>query len=635
VARGGGKVDAFEVVVDSTIRPGERPWEALAAFVRRDARGRPLPPDVLARMGDPGEGNGERIGDLIFAPAGLRAVDRRGRATAWPERVGMDSRREEPEYEHLALAPDASFVARAARDATVLEIADPATGRVRARVDLGQRIQVLRAGPGVAAVGAFGVAGLYDPDGREIRVHRHDTTVTALALSADGRRFASCDIDNVSLVSDLASEAPPVRIRDRRRYARDARLSADGARLYLAHFGGTAAVWDLAAGETIRTLDAGPATGDRIAVAPDESRLAVGGNEVALFDLGDESVRRIDLALGADILRFDDAGARLLTVSRYGGAQLWDAADGTALPTAPGHTAKVAELIVLPDGDTVLAADQEGNLFRWSVATGEGTFLGYASGLLGIAAAPDGTIRRVFAGGSRPFALDAAEHRVAWRTEDAGDAAAASPDGSRLVVARRGVGADRGNARIERLNPEDGTVPETVPFPPAGRVEAIQVGNDGRLTARCDQALWRRPPGGEWEPVAEGIAVTSRDSISADGRFRWVSDGDAARRIDLETATVDELPGFRTYGGTGCLSDDGERLALVMHPDVVVLDVATAAERLRFEPQDGAVVSAAFFPGGDRLAVGMDDRTILVLEVPAAAPRADGPRGTGPRAGGT
>jgi WD40 repeat protein len=422
-ARGPGTdAAAWTVELEGAAAEGGRPWSTIARFVRRDSRGRPLPPEATARLGDPGIGDGERLGDLVFDGEVLRVLDRRGRVGVWPDRAPRGGDPDAPEYDRLALAPDGSFLARAARESTVVEVVVPADGRVRARIDLGQYVQTLRVGSGWVAAGAYGVAGLWTPDGVERRLHRHPTTVTAVDVSADGHVFASCDIDGLDLVSRLDSEAAPRRMRDEA-YARDAQLSPDGTRLYVVHYRSTLRIWDTTSGRRVRSVETGREPQDRLAVTADGRYAAVGGHAVVLVDLEDGSTSGQPLELGSDILRFDPAGRRLLTASRYGAAQLWEVPGLRALPSAAAHTAALLELRVAADGAAVYALDGDGAVFRWTVATEAGEFLGYGSSPL-LDERSGSSRTDVTEDELRRFSLDGAVAR----------AAAPFPDGERWAV---------------------------------------------------------------------------------------------------------------------------------------------------------------------------------------------------------
>ncbi|MBI5503087.1 MAG: hypothetical protein HY907_22770 [Deltaproteobacteria bacterium] len=378
VARDGLDDTALVAVeVDATGTRPERPYEALAALVRLDVAGRPLPPGAVARLGTPGVGEAARILDVAFTVESLLAVDVRARAAIWPERAPRwTGGEEEPiEYEHAALAADGATLARAPRDATWFEIVDRASGEVRRRVELGQRIMVLRAGPGGFAAGVWRQAGLYGTDGEPRRLHEHRTTVTAVAVSADGSRFASSDIDGVTYVSETSGDGAPVRIKEAD-YARDVCFTPAGDDLVLAHYRSQVVFRDARTGAVRRTVETGLEPIDRIAVSADGRRLATSGHETVVTDLADGTVTRVAGPLSADVLAFDPATGRLATASRYGGLQLWEPVSGRALPTAPGHTSSVVSVRFEDDGGSVVSVDRDGNAIRWRIAASEPEFLG-------------------------------------------------------------------------------------------------------------------------------------------------------------------------------------------------------------------------------------------------------------------
>lgn len=194
------------------------------------------------------------------------------------------------------------------------------------------------------------------------------TPVTALALSADGRRLAAADEEGLLRLWDTASgEAlmPPLPSGLRR--VELLSFSRDAARAVLVG-GGQVALWDIAA-QTVAPLSV---SGDLRAIsavsfARDDHILALGGIDGLLFiDTRSGAVMPSPYPETGAVARmaFSPNGDALLTARPDGAALLWsqDAAAGMELPGSPAP--KLA-LSFSADGRLLRAVDAAGKLHTW------------------------------------------------------------------------------------------------------------------------------------------------------------------------------------------------------------------------------------------------------------------------------
>jgi RNA polymerase sigma factor (sigma-70 family) len=116
--------------------------------------------------------------------------------------------------------------------------------------------------------------------------------------------------------------------------------------------------------------------------------------------------------------------------------------------------------------------------------------------------------------------------------------------------------------------------------------------------------------GKELASVKLQSAIEGRARFSPDGQFLAVIDQDAKSLVtrmqlcDVETNTTREFSKVKGYRSEPVFSRNGRRLALAEGPEVVVWEVATGRELLRFKPEGelgGGTVD--FDPTGDVLAV--------------------------------
>jgi WD40 repeat protein/serine/threonine protein kinase len=166
----------------------------------------------------------------------------------------------------------------------------------------------------------------------------HESAVTSLGFSADGRLLASAGTDGsvklwevtprwageaVEPLRALAGQPAPV---DTMAFSPDGRLLVAAGRDHAAK------VWDTASGEEVYTLagHAGPVRA--VAFSPDSGRLLTGG--------ADRSIR------------------------------VWDASTGQELFAVTGHTGAVNAVTFSPDGHRLASAAADGSVRVWDATTG-------------------------------------------------------------------------------------------------------------------------------------------------------------------------------------------------------------------------------------------------------------------------
>jgi WD40 repeat protein/class 3 adenylate cyclase len=345
-------------------------------------------------------------------------------------------------------------------------------------------------------------------------------------------------------------------------------------------------------------------------------------------------------------------GRRLATAASDGSVRVWDVASRTELGAVRPDRGGPVATVIAPDGATVFAITDGGELWSWDIPGGEGRGIP-AHAALGtdIAISDDGTT-----------IVTADEDGVVqvWRVDDprpvrslgedpgrAVEAVAVSPDGSTVVAADPGWIARvwdvrTGELRSELVGHEGGVIdaafdPDGRRIATAGVDETARIwdaatggailvlrGHTGPLTSVAFSS-----DGGQLVSTSEDGTAIAWDAISGEqiavmrGHAGTVSDAVASAETGIMTAGMDGSvrlwareahPASRTYAGFPgsvldvAMSPDGRRvLATGADATARVFDAETETEQVVFRGHEGLVVSAAFSPdGASALTVGTD-----------------------------
>ncbi|MCZ7686605.1 MAG: WD40 repeat domain-containing protein [Sandaracinaceae bacterium] len=410
---------------------------------------------------------------------------------------------------------------------------------------------------------------------------RFEGAVTDVALSADGRRFATASSEAARPIvemRDVADGAVIQRFVLDDANALDVVFSRDGDRVYVATTAQRVEVFDAASGERRARLAVG-ADLRTLVLGPGDARLGLAAHdELSLWDTRVEPRARPRRGHGAPVrgLAFSPDGTRLLSGGWDRRAILWDVESGAELATyarperteavvftasgdrfavasqeiglfdaasnlpiaaLSGHTREVMDLDFRPDGRALASTSTDASVRVWREVDGwAGRALDRDEGgrFRGVAWHPDG--RRVAAGGddSRVRSWDAESGRLLRRFEGHTDFVRGvrfTPDGSRLITG----GWDR---TVRVWDAETGAQLRMLgPLP--GRVLFLDVHPDGRRVAI---------PGSDglvrlWDMEADTVHVLEGHSgevnfarFSRDGALLATSSDDGTVRVwDMET----------------------------------------------------------------------------------------------------
>jgi WD40 repeat protein len=208
------------------------------------------------------------------------------------------------------------------------------------------------------------------------RLEGHLQAVLALALTPDGRTLASGGYDRTARLWDFRTGKEQGRILGHTNAVVGVAFARGGRTLVTAGWDGKAQSWDLGQRQEYDVL---PLSHGIVAFSPDSRLLAVGGDDVQLWDVRTGKHERTlgDSKLNGYVA-FSPDGKTLATGSHYLSEQhlvkLWDVGTWRCRATLTGHQGRLWNLAFSPDSQTLASAgggwgrnDQIGDLRFWDV----------------------------------------------------------------------------------------------------------------------------------------------------------------------------------------------------------------------------------------------------------------------------
>ncbi len=386
-------------------------------------------------------------------------------------------------------------------------------------------------------------------------------------------------------------------------------FSPDGKTLASGSVDDTIRLWDVATGDTIRTLTGHKRDVYSVAFSPDGKTLASASKTVRLWDvrIGETILTLPEGSLSTGGGHTDDVysvsfspdGKTLATGSRDSTILLWDVRTGDLLRTLTGHRLYDRVSVLLsPDGNTLASASGgwgedpafDGRIRLWDVATGDTlhTLTGHTRyERVSVSFSPDGQTLASASGDLRLWDVATGDllRTLTGHTEDV-YSVLFSPDGKTLVSASR--------QEIRLWDVATGDTLRTLTGHTGGvQVLSVSLSPDGNTLASAGSDAW----GGH-------------NSTRSDGRIRlWdVRTGDLLRTLTGHTRGVYSVafgPDGKTLASGGYHHDSAIRL----------WDVRTGDLLGTLTGHDGEVYSVAFSPDGKTLVSTSWDRTTRLWDV--------------------
>jgi WD40 repeat protein len=415
-------------------------------------------------------------------------------------------------------------------------------------------------------------------------------------FSPDGKTLASCSWDRTARLWDR--DGKEVRLLKHDSWLEGITFSPDGKSLAVAcGWGGQVRLWDLAKPDRPRWVGWQPQS-LKVAFSPDGKKLAGVGWEatVRIWDAGtgkEEGAASVPSHTGwVYAVAALAEGKTVVSAGSDRQVIVWDAAAGRKRWELKGHTDRVNCLALSPDGKTVASGSRDRTVRLWDVARGKEVGRFEAGGSLkGLAFSPDGKLLATASGndlfdnwvvevpGHGAAVWDVARRKRLLRLEGhtgGVNAIAFSPNGKMLATA--------GNDRTVRLwDSSTGKELRSLPIQP-GAVECLAFSPDGATLATAGQGgalqLWETATGTPLRAFPGERGWVMRLAFSGDGR----------------TIVSASREG----------SDAGP---------VRLWDVATGQERGRYAGHQGTAYGATITLDGRTIVSGGGDGTILLWDV--------------------
>jgi len=228
------------------------------------------------------------------------------------------------------------------------------------------------------------------------RAHGYGSPVHDVAVTGDGRQAITCGPDGTAAVWDLASGNRLRTLTSAGGTVRSIAVTPDGNHA-LIRDSRAVTVWDLRTWTLMHVLTGPNYEVRSMVVSPDGGRLVMGTGPgmVSVWDLkADAWLHTIADRDGSDVSRVavNSNGARAVTA---GGrkAVVWDLETAKPLHTLVGHHEGIHAVAITNDGTRVMTGSDDGMAMLWDLTTAQDSqpFLGHTGPVNAIAVTADGT----------------------------------------------------------------------------------------------------------------------------------------------------------------------------------------------------------------------------------------------------
>ncbi len=406
-----------------------------------------------------------------------------------------------------------------------------------------------------------------------------------VCFSADGHSIACDGSQGFSFVVETTSGKVIRKFRNESRWLTSLALSPDGKQLATANWGGGVTVYDLASEQSVKSLPTLTTFGGIVRFSPNGQFLIGGGGSII---------------------------------------EIWDAIQFEKRGSLRGHKANVSTFCFGPDGSTLVAGNDDGEVRFWDFPgrPDQLSLLGHRGNLREVAFSPDG--QRLVSGGAdntaRVWDTRTGQELLTFRGHKGFVTAVAwSPDGKRIVS------GDNDQYQIQVWDPNTGRVEQVIGAAQGGHTNGVWWVNfnpDGTVlvsgsadkTVRLwDTATWKRLK------VLEGFQSQVEGAVfSPDGKWIATSGSGNSGKVQVwdwrSGQVVQEFQGPKERHRSTVFSPDGKRVAVGTWLGKVVIWNLGTGKALQCEQQASSVNSVAFSPDGARAFSGQANGFINVWD---------------------
>jgi WD40 repeat protein len=428
----------------------------------------------------------------------------------------------------------------------------------------------------------------------------HEGAIRALAFSPDGQTLASGGDDDKVMLWDVSNGKQRAVLSEHSGKVQAVAFAPKGPVFASAGTDQSVILWDAAAGKKLRVLKEHSGAVHALAFSRDGKRLVSGGaRRDGSFDQGE--VRLWDVAKGETIpspglrppevftLAFGEDDKTIFVGGKDNGVWLWDMAATEAKAYRPTHFGWVRQLLLSPDGKTLITASFDRTVKVWDVHPPTTRLRGSGADVLSVTFSADGKTM-----------------------------ASSGRDGNAYVWDTR---AEKPRQTLSQPKTSVGGVVFSTDAKYAVTAGWDKEKNESNLT------LWNVSEGKALKSLRAHSGAVTCLALARDGKT--LASGGTDRRVKLwrwdgEKAALDESRTMEGHtGAVRCLafSADGDWLASGGDDKAVWLwDPSTGKKK--HEPRrhhTGSVTSLAFTGGGKSpvmLATGGTDRTVWIFWVP-------------------
>jgi len=452
----------------------------------------------------------------------------------------------------------------------------------------------------------------------------HESRMQALAISADGKRIASCGDDRMIKLYDARSGTEVTTLRGHRGSVLTIAFSPDGKKVVSGSFDKTVKLWDAETGTEIDTLDGHQDSLASVAFSPDGKRIVSGSD--------DKTIKLWDALNGAEVMTlqghedgvvsvaFSPDGTRIVSGSGDKTIKLWDAKTGALLITIHGHDGPVLSVTFSTDGKTIASGGGDNTVRIWDAETGKElkTFRGHDWEVRDVSFSPDG--KQLISGSwdgtvriwdmmiDRESAKFHGHAALTWSI-------VYSPDGKQMVSCSSEDSTiklwDAQTGELVRTIRGHRFYPFSVAFSPDGR--RIVSGEMERRVAR----VWDASTGAQVMALRNHKGPVMCAAFSPDGKHIVSGSDDKTVKLwDAESGSeVKTLQGHEYGVMSVAFSPDSKRIASAdVNGIAKIWDATTGGELMTLRGHKADIMSIRFSPDGKRIASASLDQTAKIWD---------------------